>query len=315
MRILLALCLAASPAAAATLRPATSLSSPVVLLRDLFDDAGPQGARVLGPGPAPGARIVVEAAQLDAIARQFGVDWRAQSGADRAVLDQPGRLLPRETLLDALRPALARLGAPEPFELELPGFEPPLIPAPARPRALVEQLDYHPGDERFAASLLIDGAGLPPFRLRLSGALAELVEVAVPVRRIAAGAVIHPGDLTLALAPARALRGEVARAPEQAVGLSPRHAAPPGQPLPLAELSRPLAVAKGARVAMELRLPGLVAQAQGVAMEPGAIGERIPVMNPASRLIVDAEIIGHARVAVAQGSVPYAADARLADAR
>jgi flagella basal body P-ring formation protein FlgA len=312
MRILLALLLATSQATAATLRPSTALSSSVVLLRDLFDDAGPQGGRVLGPGPAPGERIVVGSAQLDAIARQFGVDWRAQSGADRAVLEQPGRMLPREPLLDALRVALVRLGAPERFELDLSGFEPPLIPLAVQPRALVEQLDYRVGDEHFAASLLIDGAAMAPFRLRLSGTVNELVEIVVPVRRLAAGGVVRAADLTLARVRATTLRGEVAREPAQAAGLALRRAAPPGQPLALADLSRPLAVVKGARVAMELRLPGLIVQAQGIAMDQGGLGKRIPVLNPASRLIVDAEITGFARVTVAQGSVPYPADTKLA---
>ena len=60
-------------AEAATLRTATSLAAPVVRLSDLFDDAGTNADRVLGPGPGPGGRIVVESAQLGAIARQAGV--------------------------------------------------------------------------------------------------------------------------------------------------------------------------------------------------------------------------------------------------
>ena len=76
---------------AATLRTMTSLHAPTVRLSDLFDDAGDKANLVLGPGPAAGARIVVEAPQLAAIARQFGVDWRPASSADRAVLDA-GRL-------------------------------------------------------------------------------------------------------------------------------------------------------------------------------------------------------------------------------
>ena len=71
----------------------------MVRLSDLFDDAGPRAGQVLGPAPAPGARIVVEAPQLAAIARQFGVDWRPASPADSAVIDRPGRLLPREDVL------------------------------------------------------------------------------------------------------------------------------------------------------------------------------------------------------------------------
>ena len=58
---------AASPSNAATLRVATVLTAPVVHLWDLFDDAGSNAARVLGPAPAPGGRITVEAPQLEAI--------------------------------------------------------------------------------------------------------------------------------------------------------------------------------------------------------------------------------------------------------
>src|SRR6516225_1690026 len=93
-------------AEAATLRTVTTLHAPVVRLSDLFDDAGANSDRVLGPGPGAGGRIVVEAAQLGAIARQFGVDWRPVSSADRAVLDRPGRPLRRDDVMDALRTAL-----------------------------------------------------------------------------------------------------------------------------------------------------------------------------------------------------------------
>ena len=74
---LLALCLRqCARRGRATLRTMTTLHASVVRLSDLFDEAGANADRVLGPGPGAGGRIVVEAAQLGAIARQFGVDWR-----------------------------------------------------------------------------------------------------------------------------------------------------------------------------------------------------------------------------------------------
>ena len=75
----LAPCLGGAHAQAATLRAMTTLHASVVRLSDLFDDAGANADRVLGPGPGAGGRIVVEAAQLGAIARQFGVDWRGHA--------------------------------------------------------------------------------------------------------------------------------------------------------------------------------------------------------------------------------------------
>src|SRR5579864_5897239 len=120
--ILLALCLSGVRAEGATLRTTTTLHAAVVRLSDLFDEAGANADRVLGPGPGAGGRIVVEAAQLGAIARQFGVDWRPSSSADRAVLDRPGRPMRREDVLRAVKSALMAGGASADCDIELAGF-------------------------------------------------------------------------------------------------------------------------------------------------------------------------------------------------
>src|SRR5580658_3594415 len=93
--LLLGFCLIPS-ANAAVLKTRTTLHGPRVFLRDLFDDAGLNADRLLGPGPGPGGRIVVEARQLKAIANQFDVDWQPASSGDRAVLEWPGHPLKRE---------------------------------------------------------------------------------------------------------------------------------------------------------------------------------------------------------------------------
>ena len=113
--LLLTLLLLGAPVAtqAAMLRPLTLLASPVVLLSDLFDDAGEQAARPLGPAPAPGQSIVVEAPQLAAIARQFGVAWHPASPGDRSILQRRGTALPREAVVAAVRATLAAQGAGE----------------------------------------------------------------------------------------------------------------------------------------------------------------------------------------------------------
>lgn len=302
--LLLAAVTFAAPAQAATLRTLTTLNAPVVKLSDLFRDAGELADRVLGPAPAPGERIVVEAPQLAAIARQFGVDWRPASPADRAVLERPGRILPREAITGPLLAAIARVGGPAEAMLELPGFEAPLVPTEARPEVTVEQLNYEGGSGRFDAIVLVAGEAMLPLRLRLTGAAQEAVHVLVPTRRLPTGAVLRAGDLAPATVPASSLRGDPVRDMAQAVGLALRHAAMPGRPIVAADLQRPAAVAKGAHVAMELRMPGLTVGALGVALEGGALGDRIRVLNPASRMEVEGEVIGPDRVRVTPDSVP-----------
>ena len=69
-------------------------------------------------------------------------------------------------------------------------------------------------------------------------------------------------------------------------------------------------VQKGATVQMVLDSPGIALTAQGQAMEPGAIGERIRVLNPVSRAVVEAEVIGPDRVRVAPDTMPVKVSVR-----
>jgi flagella basal body P-ring formation protein FlgA len=296
--------LLASPTFAASLRPLTTLAAPVVRLSDLFDDAGPDAARVLGTAPAPGSRIVVEAAQLAAIARQFGVDWRPSSPADRAVLDRPGKPLPREPVLAALREALTTAGAPADAEIDLPGFSTPLVPPETRPQLEIEEFAFDADTGRFNGTLAISAESMPLLRVHLGGSVQEMVEVPVPVRRLLMGSVIRSDDLQMMRVRANLVRGEVARSPAQAVGLAVRRQVMPGQPLLLSELGRLAAVQKGAHVAMQLQAPGLTLLAQGQALESGGIGDTIRVLNPTSRAVVEAEVVAADRVRVAPGTVP-----------
>jgi flagella basal body P-ring formation protein FlgA len=310
---LLAACvLSPTPTLAATLRPMTTLSASVVLLSDLFDDAGTYADRVLGPGPAPGERIVVEASQLSAIARMYGVDWHPISSGDRAVLERPGHPLPRESVLAPLRAALARVGGTTDLDVTLPGFEAPMIPAQSPPEVTVEQLDYDAGSSHFTASVLIAADGLPPLRMHLAGQTEAVAEVPVPVRRLSAGSVITAADLTFARVPIAHMHGEVAHETAQAVGFVARRGAAPGQALSLADLVRPGVVHRGGLVQMQIQVGGLTATAQGTALADGAPGDRIRVLNPSSHMVVEGEVQANGIVVVAPDSLPVPAGAQFA---
>jgi flagella basal body P-ring formation protein FlgA len=301
---MLAFCLGSIQAEAATLRTVTTLHTSVVRLSDLFDDAGTNADRVLGPGPGAGGRIVVEAAQLGAIARQFGVDWRPASSADRAVLDRPGRPLRRDDVLDAVRGSLIAAGASSDCDVALTGFTPPLVPEEADPRPVVSDLDYDADGGRFSAVLSVAGKEMDPIHMRVTGRVDDTMDVPVATTRLAAGSVLRAEDVHTARVHVDGLRGEVAHHPGDAIGMQLRRQIAPGQPLELAELMRPALVQKDAIVLMVLDSPGIALTAQGQAMEAGAIGERIRVLNPASHAVIEAEVMGPGRVRVAPGASP-----------
>jgi flagellar basal body P-ring formation protein FlgA len=300
----LAICLGVATADAATLRSVTTLHAAVVRLSDLFDEAGANADRVLGPGPGAGGRIVVEAAQLGAIAHQFGVDWRPASSGDRAVLDRPGRPLRREDALDAVKSALIGAGASPDCDIELPGFTPPLVPFEADPRPVVSDMEYEPAAGRFSAVLSITGAAMEPIHMRLTGRVDDTIDLPVATTRLLVGSVLRADDVHIARVHTMLVRSEVVRRTDDAIGMQLKRALAAGQPLMVSELMRPSMVQKGAAVTMLLDSPGITLSAQGQALESGAIGERIRVLNPVSRAVLEAEIIGPDRVRVAPNSMP-----------
>ena len=213
--LVLALCLGNTNGQAAALRSMTTLHASTVRLSDLFDDAGTNADRVLGPGPGAGGRIVVEAPQLKAIARQFGVDWSPASSADRAVLDRPGRPLGRESVLDAVKTALIAAGASTDCDVELADFTPPIVPIESQPRAVVSDMDYDASAGRFAAILSITGDSMDPINLRLVGRADDTMELPVATARLPAGSVLRAEDVHIARVHTTLIHGEVAHRPNR----------------------------------------------------------------------------------------------------
>jgi flagellar basal body P-ring formation protein FlgA len=283
---------------AASLRTVTTLHGPNVYLRDLFDDAGLNADRILGPGPEPGGRIVVESAQLGAIARQYNVAWRSVSRADRALLERPGRPMKKDEAIEAVRLAITASGASDDIDIDMPGFNPPIIPAEAISAATVSQLDYDSNTGRFTAALTVTADGMNPIDIRVSGRADEVVEAPVALTRLLPETVLRPDDVRLARVRAATLQNEVARSVDQIVGMQLRRPVAAGQPLRLADLSRPPLVQRGATVQVELSAAGLSVTGQAVAIDAGAEGEKVRVQNLTSHAYLMAEVVGPGKVRV-----------------
>lgn len=297
--------LASRPAAAAvTLRPFGVLSGPMVRLSDLFDGVGAAGERVLGPGPQPGERITVPAAQLAAIAEQFGVDWHPNSADEQAILERPGRPLRRDEVTQALAAALAAAGAPANASVTLSGFSAPEVPPGAAVSVRVEQLDYDPASGRFSTMIAIEATGMDRIEMPVSGRVERMAQVLVASHFLMPGEIVGPEDLRQAEVPASSISGAVATHLAEASGLEVLHAVGAGEPVPLEDLVPPPMVQRGQRVLIALAAPGLALTEQGQALEGGAKGAMIRVLNPVSRAVLQATVTGPGVVAVAAGSLP-----------
>jgi flagella basal body P-ring formation protein FlgA len=290
--------LACTQAQAAALRSMTTLHGPNVFLKDLFDDAGRDADRVLGPGPQPGGRIIVEAAQLNAIARQFNVGWRSVSGADRAVLEWPGRPLRKEEAVEAVRLAVTAAGPADDIDIDLSGFTPPLVPTEVTTTSTVSQLDYDNNTGRFTAALTVTADGMNPIDTRISGRVEQMMQAPVALTRLLPETVLRPDDVRIARVRTAALQSDVARTVDDIVGMQLRRPVAAGQPLRLTDLIRPPLVQRGSTVRVELLSAGLSVTGQAIALDAGADGEKIRVQNITSHAFLFAQVIGPGQVRV-----------------
>ncbi len=298
------------PAQAALLRPYTEISSSTVHLGDLFDQLGSTPDRALGRAPAPGEKIVVEAPQLAAIARDFGVDWRPVSGAERSVVQRRGQQVPASLVRECLLTALHGAGAPADGDVFMPTFEPPMVGAGMTPKLAATQVSYDLLSGRFTALLQVqDGEGDAP-ALRLSGQVISMRDAATLTRRMSVGVVLSAADVQKVRVRAGVLHGQAALLPAQVVGMALKHDVTPGLPLLPGDLMRPIVVARGSAVHMVLESEGLSLSAMGVALEPGGVGDRIRVQNPTSHVVVDGEVTAAGTLRVSptpEGAVSLAA--------
>jgi flagella basal body P-ring formation protein FlgA len=291
------------PAGAATLRAFRTLSGATVRLSDLFGDmAAPD--RVLGAAPAPGTRILVQAPQLAAIARDYGVDWRPITGAEQTVIERDSTAYPKSALEALLRGPLTGAGAPTDAGILLPDYAPPMLPAGATPHATLADFIYDPASYRFTATLTVSVPDAEPATLRLTGQVVPMIDVAMLSHHLQAGSVLTAQDINPGRVPAASLRGEPALNPATALGLALRRDTPPGRPLVMGDLVHPVLIARNATVRMALIAGGIALSAEGTALEDGVMGAHIRVLNPSSHVVILAEVTGADEVRIMPGRGP-----------
>jgi flagella basal body P-ring formation protein FlgA len=290
-------------AQAVVLRSHSLVEDQVIRISDIFEGTS-RGDVVIGASPNPGQRYVIEASQLAGIARRFNVDWRPTSGAERSVLERPGRALSREAAIEVLRAELTGLGLPADAELELSAFTPPVLPLHAIPRLSAEGGNFETASNRFGATLIVMADGMPSIRMRVVGRAIATAPAIIATRRLAVGDVIGPEDAKLVQLRAERVRPGTAQRLEDVVGMQLRRPVSTDLPFMGADLMMPHIISKNETVLMIVEGPGLSLTSQGRALEAAPHGGLLKVMNLASRNVVEAEAIGPGRVKVRLGVGP-----------
>ncbi len=291
----------------ATLKPMVTVASEIITLGDLFIDAGMHSETAVFRAPDLGKSGRVEARVVALAAARAGLSKIDLAGIQQVEVTRSATMITAEDITALLQMEIAsRLSITKASDIDVNYSDPiwaiaadELSQTPLRlaSLSLSTPLASQGGMSRFDALLVID-QGNRQQKLRLRGTARAMVQVAVLKRQISRGEVIKRGDVELTRLPLSQVRRlEVALA-SQLIGFEARRAMRPGVPLSAGDVRAPTLITRNDRVVITVQSGRLRISAQGRALDDGALGDTISVINSQSKRTIDAIVIGRGQVAL-----------------
>lgn len=287
----------ASVAQAAELRPAITVAGPVVTLGDLFDDAGNAASVAVANAPAPGLRGEISVSRISLAARRNGIEWRNDAGLTHVAVARSGVAVSDEDIAAAVAAAVeARSsGLPSAARLQVDftnGMAGIQVAEGEEPTVSVEQISFNTRSGAFTAIVRAPAHdALSPLR-RVTGRAYPVLDVPVLARDMQPGDIVRHQDIDWVRMPANRVSQNMISSIDHLVGMSPRHPARAGEPLRLSDMQPPLVVEKNAQVDMTFVSGALTLTARGRALQSGAVGDIVNVLNIRSNRTVQGIVTG-----------------------
>lgn len=308
-----ALASVASPVLAAELRAGIVVSGGAVTLGDLFDDAGDAARTIVADAPAPGLTSNISISRVSLAARRNGIAWRNTTGLTHVTVARAGTPVPEAEVSAAVATAIMAstpaLPATAKLQVDfLNGAAGVQVGADAPRTIKVEQIAFNARTGNFDALLRAPATDFAGPMRRVSGRAYPVADVPVLTRDIATGEVVRAADIEWITLPANRVSQNIVTAADQLVGMSPRHPLRAGDPLRMSDVAPPVVVAKGAQVDMTYVSGMLTLMVRGRALQNGAVGDTVDVLNSRSNRTVQGVVEGPGIVRIEAFGAPRAAN-------
>ncbi|MFN8722371.1 MAG: flagellar basal body P-ring formation chaperone FlgA [Rhodospirillales bacterium] len=303
-----ALSFGALTADAQILRSEVVVEGDRILLGDVFDGIADNAGVAVAQSPAPGRRVVLEADFLARIAQTHRVNWRPQSRLDRVTVSRAGT----EVGTDAVRAAVAvaiqdsaagRTRGRIEVDLDLRTVD-LTVTSTAAATVGVESLSIDPGTGRFTATVVAPARGPVQARQQVAGRAITLIDLPVPTRRVTPGEVISIRDIDWIQVRDERNLGDVLTDAEALIGQTPRRTLAAGQPVRSRDVAAPITVGKNSSVSMVFETQNMTLIARGRALQDGAVGDTIRVLNTQSNRTIDAVVAAPGLVRIVRAGSP-----------
>jgi flagella basal body P-ring formation protein FlgA len=310
LAVLLALTAPAAAQVTGSLGPASPLlkrsvtvTSEVVRIGDLVDDAGTAAQIAIFRAPDLGTAGTVSTAQVLQAVRAHAVIGIDTAGISEVLVTRASRVITSKDVEARIAEAVAlQLGLSRDSEITARldrEFRTLHVEASATAPLQVARLSFEPRSGQFDAVLEVPGSTVARnLRLRFSGKAMETVEVAALTRPLARGEIVRASDIVMERRPKSEAGTEGAGEAGRVLGMALRRAMRPGQVLRQADLMRPELVQRNENVTLVFEAPGIMLTSRAKALETGAEGDLISVVNLQSKRTVQGTVTGPGTVTV-----------------
>lgn len=288
--------------AAPALRANVQVSSDIVRIGDLIDNAGAAAQIAIyrapdlgttGSLPVPAVINALRAHQVIGVdtrdLKEISVTRLARAIDGKDIEAQVGRALERKNGLgDAANLQLTFDRDPGDIKLDA-GFTGAIQPTTVR---------YDNRNGRFDVTFEIaNDSGISGTKLRFTGTAIETVEAAVLARSIERNEILKSSDVTVERRPKAEVGGDAASR-DRAVGMQARRQLRAGQAVRVADLVKPDLVQRDQNVTLIYESPGLYLTVRGKAVEGGTEGDVVNVMNLQSKRTISGVVTGRGQVTI-----------------
>ena len=284
------------------LRANVSVTSDVVRIGDVIDNAGAAAQIAIYRAPDPGTTGKLPVAQVISALRAHQVIGVATGDLREISVTRLARTFEASDIEQAIARALERrngLGDAANLTLTFDRAPGDIRLDAANSGALSPfAVRYEPRNNRFDVTFEISNeAGTAPTKLRFSGTAIETVEAAVLARSVERSEILRSSDVLVERRP-KAEVGSDALTRERAVGMQARRQLRAGQAMKGADLAKPDLVQRDQGVTLIYESTGLYLTVLGKALEGGTEGDVVNVLNMQSKRTVSGVVVGRNRVAI-----------------
>jgi len=286
-------------ATAVTLNSDVTVQGPVVRLGDLFAGLDDKASTPVARSPNVGNQVQLDARWLSAVARRYGVAWRPATLLDHVVIERASQVITPNQIEAKIRDALQKRGQPADLTVQLDN--PTLsIRLPEESEATVEVigLSYDSASGRFVVQLAAPSRERPVAQSTVSGRAIQLAEVPTLGRQVMPGEAIQAADIAWIPMPVDRVGRGVVLDLDLLVGMTTRRPLRVGEPIRQHDLLHPVVVPKNSLVSIVYQTERMVLTAQGRALEDGALGRVVRIMNTKSNTVINAVVEATGRVSV-----------------